>query len=139
MADEPGCPDGGFDEMDREHHVQLELLASLRTAVRKNQPSTDIAELLGRLLDYSSAHFLSEKLLMRLHAYPEYEAHVQENDQVTQRMETLRDSIVGGRADDAVDTIDALHDEMLGHIRRRDTDLGRFLAEQAAPTDSGRK
>lgn len=130
MTDNATPPQVGFDEIDQEHHVQLELLETLRKAVRGNRPATEIGDLLGQLLDYSNAHFLSEKLLMRLHAYPEYEAHVQEHDQATERMERLQDSILAGQADHAQDAMDTLHDELLVHIRRRDTELGRFLAEK---------
>ena len=77
--------------MEAEHRVQLELLQGLQEALAGGgEDRTESAARLKQLLEYSEAHFLSEQLLMRLHAYPAYEEHVQEHDRLIGTLRTLR-------------------------------------------------
>jgi hemerythrin len=121
-------PDAGHETIDREHQVQIGLMDTLHRAVRAKQDDADICELLDRLLEYSRVHFLSEQILMRLHAYPDYEAHVVEHDRMLGTMEELRTGWQEGRIEAPLEIIEALRHDLCGHIRRHDQELGRHLA-----------
>lgn len=62
--------------MDREHAVQTGLIEALCTAVEMGGEAARVDEILTQLVAYSSAHFMSEELLMRLASYDDYEDHV---------------------------------------------------------------
>jgi hemerythrin-like metal-binding protein len=82
----------GVPEIDAEHQVQLELLAALQAALE----ASDLArseESFSVLESYTTTHFLAEQLLMRLNAYPGYEAHVQEHDRLLDELRRLRRAI----------------------------------------------
>ena len=86
----------GDDDIDSEHRVQIGLMDALEQAVREGRKGARIDELLERLLDYSRVHFLSEQLLMRLHAYPDYENHVEDHDRMVVTIEELRQAHENG-------------------------------------------
>jgi hemerythrin len=120
--------DAGHEAIDREHQVQLGLMDTLHRAVRAKQDDAETGELLDRLLEYSRVHFLSEQILMRLHAYPDYEAHVIEHDRMIGAMEELRAGWQESRLDAPLEVIEALRHDLSGHIRRHDHELGKHLA-----------
>ena len=64
----------GVAEMDQEHALELQIVRSIQAALADSDHDK-VSELLQQLEDFTNAHFLAEQLLMRLHAYPGYEAH----------------------------------------------------------------
>ncbi len=72
--------DNGADNIDAEHRVQLGLIDALRDAVRQGDKRAVVGEILDQLIAYSELHFVSEQLLMRLYAYPDYEDHSQDHE-----------------------------------------------------------
>ncbi|MFA5083556.1 MAG: hemerythrin family protein [Hydrogenophilaceae bacterium] len=62
--------------MDHEHAIQTGLVEALCTAVEKGDEPARVDEILTQLVAYSSAHFMSEELLMRLVSYDDYDDHV---------------------------------------------------------------
>lgn len=106
--------------IDAEHEIQIRLLYELRRVLlagRDGGGDGDANELRERLGDYCRAHFLSEELLMRLHAYPDYDDHVLDHEQMLDALAGLT-----GPAD-----VDALVGFLLGHIGRRDAKLHAYL------------
>lgn len=104
--------------VDAEHLVQLRLLTALQSAVRDGKPAAEIGEIRHQLTDYCRTHFLSEELLMRLYAYPGYDDHVNEHEQMLDALEGLTEA----RA------IDALSALLLRHIGDRDAKMHAYLA-----------
>lgn len=100
--------------IDTEHQVQVRLLAELRQWVVNGKDADALRE---SLADYCRAHFLSEELLMRLHAYPDYDDHVADHEQMLDAISGLRDPV----------SIDALSAFLLRHIGERDARLHGYL------------
>lgn len=100
--------------VNAEHEVQMRLLSELRKALRDGR---DGRELHTQLTDYCRAHFLSEELLMRLHAYPGYDDHVADHEQMLDALDGLNDPTA----------IDALSGFLLRHIGDRDAKLHFYL------------
>jgi hemerythrin len=118
----------GIETMDQEHRVHLELMKSLETAVGEGAAAARLGEILDQLLDFSRVHFLSEQLLMRLHAYPAYEAHEEEHDRMTADLHALRDRLDrDGELRDPT-ALAALQETLARHILLRDRELTQFLA-----------
>jgi hemerythrin len=118
----------GHADIDAEHQVQLGLMDALEEAVQGGRTGPEVDELLERLLDYSRVHFLSEQLLMRHHAYEGYEDHVQDHDRMVAALEELRAAHDQGRTAYGLEVIRTVRADLMGHIRGRDHELGRFLS-----------
>lgn len=67
-------PGHAAETLDREHQVQIGLIEALCSSVEQGDGRA--GEILDQLIAYSSAHFMSEELLMRLSGYDEYDDHV---------------------------------------------------------------
>ncbi len=109
-------------ETDREHQVQLCLLQALCDAVRDQRGAESVGEILGQLIAYSEAHFMSEELLMRLQSYDDYAGHVDEHmhmmdvlGQIAADHEARNSSLVLGKA---AEVLGFIGDHIATHDRR---------------------
>ena len=65
--------------VEAEHDVQMQMLDSLAAAVENRGNFASMKLVLEQFIEFSDLHFLSEQLVMRLHSYPGYEAHMEEH------------------------------------------------------------
>lgn len=114
----------GNREMDEEHALQLRLLRELLQCLEADE-SPAAPELFERLEQFTSAHFLAEELLMRLQAYPDFEAHQSEHERFLEQLAALRALLPGGNAG-LRDEADAFARRLLAHIATTDSALGTF-------------
>jgi hemerythrin len=127
----------GFEVTDGEHRVQIGLIDAMHDAVRQGRSRQAVSEILDQLLDYSKVHFLSEQLLMRLHAYPRYDDHVQDHDRMVAAMERLRQTHERESKEYTLETMESLRGLLINHICGRDDDLGRHLEQSGLGPASG--
>lgn len=123
MSDDRPKTTQDLDTMTTEHRLQVELLDALIAAAQSGRDEDHVDELLQRVRDVSEAHFLSEDLLMRLHAYPDHAAHVAEHEEMT----SLLDSIRSAADDPDVDALTKLRQQFVHHILDKDERLEKFL------------
>lgn len=129
-ADDHGI-DIGHEELDGEHRVQMDLISAFRDAVAEGRNKDEIDEILVHLVDYTKIHFMSEQLLMRLHAYPRYRDHLHEHDMMVEQIDELRERYRAGETVLSAEIAGALAEWLVGHIRRTDRALGKFLDSTA--------
>jgi hemerythrin len=115
------------EAVDREHEMQVGLLDAWMLAVREGQPDDVQDELLEQLTEYSRVHFLSEQLLMRLHAYGDHDAHVRDHEAMLASLEGFRAGKLDGSLEDVLDAAEHLRTFLLAHIAGRDHELGEHL------------
>jgi len=113
--------------MASEHRVQLGLFRAFAQAIRNNAGDAEKAEILDNLIDYTELHFNSEQLLMRLHAYPGFDAHIAEHDGLMADVKGLRSLIEAGDEAAGLDLVDKLETWLVQHIDSQDKAFGRFL------------
>jgi hemerythrin-like metal-binding protein len=118
----------GHETIDLEHQVQVGLVDAIAEAVEHGRGQTFVSGLVEKLHDFTNTHFLSEQLLMRLHSFPGYEAHVREHDRLIEQLGELRRRIESGETAPTLETLGTLRRWLLGHIRTDDVVLGEFLA-----------
>lgn len=116
----------GIPEIDVEHALQLQLVQGVRAALEAGDTTTARA-LVGRLDDVTNAHFLAEQLLMRLHAYPGYAAHVEEHDRLIGELRNLWSEPQS--AADAEAVAQRLELWLRVHIATADEAFASYLAE----------
>jgi hemerythrin len=121
----------GNREMDEEHALQLGLLRELVQSLEAGDAVAAL-EVFERLEHFTNAHFLAEELLMRLHAYPEYEAHGAEHGRFVEELTSLRARLSGGGADAVREDADAFSRRLLAHIATADHALGAFQRSRAS-------
>jgi len=126
----------GVPEIDVEHVLQAQILDALKEALVAGDrgPAKD---LIRDLQDVTEAHFVAEQLLMRLHAYPGFQAHRIEHESLIKDLHTLEEAMVPGG--DAAESIRSLEFWLLHHIHTSDKAFGAFMLERhlasgAAPT-----
>jgi hemerythrin-like metal-binding protein len=110
----------GIGEVDGEHQLQVRLLSTLQEAISGGRPAGIVSEILQRVEDTSNVHFMSEELLMRLHAYERYALHVEEHRQLLEQFRDLRRHIEAGPAAAAAAAVEQLTRWLTGHIRGAD-------------------
>lgn len=118
-------------ELDKEHSVQINLLETLETAIAAKAATEKIGAVLGSLADFTEAHFNSEQILMRLHAYPDFEAHDMDHNAF---METIRHLQMLHDGGDHLDPgeVARLRKRITGHIATKDKAFGTFMVKHAS-------
>ena len=120
----------GVDGMDKEHAVEMQMVRALQTAIRASDHEV-VGELFEQLQSFTAAHFMSEQLLMRLHAYPGYQAHQQEHDDLMDRLGAIRQSLESGELTDADEAVAKLEEWLHTHIQTEDEALANYLKQPA--------
>ena len=120
--------DEGARTVDDEHRVQIELIEALENAIASNRATDEVAEILGRFREFTRLHFLSEELLMRLHAYPHHDDHVQEHQRMVEALDEIEQAHGEGEPDAALAVVRSFKASLLSHIATQDTELTRFMS-----------
>jgi hemerythrin len=121
----PEVTSTGNPTMDGEHRVQVGLIRALCDAVRSGSKDTEVGAILDQLTEYSSVHFMSEELLMRLASYDDYEDHVADHAQMLEVLTQMRTDFDAGKPEQLVISAEAGLVFMQRHIETRDA---RFAA-----------
>ena len=116
-----------INSIDNEHRVQVGLLDALYETVREKQPASKITEILNQLTTYSELHFMSEELLMRMYAYPDYDDHVQDHESMTQYLNDITKTYSSGEDNLVLGTVSEMRQFLLAHISTRDEALSEYL------------
>ena len=120
----------GDKTIDGEHDLQMQLLDSLSQALSKGGEFTPTRHILEQFIEFSDMHFLSEQLIMRLHSYPGYEAHLEEHTRLMKKVREIRDSIVRGEKVPSLQIVQELREWLLLHIASEDMAFGEFLRKK---------
>ncbi|WP_455219905.1 bacteriohemerythrin [Kaarinaea lacus] len=113
--------------IDKEHQVQIGMLDAFCTLIVDNEPQTKIHEMLNQLTSFSEVHFMSEQLLMRMYAYPEYDDHVNDHETMTEHLNQIKQSYTTGEKNMALETANEMKKFLLGHISSRDQAFTNYL------------
>jgi hemerythrin len=124
-----GAPTAPAQEtLENEHAVQLRLVDAFRTAASGGEGRDVAGGILRHLVDFTLMHFLSEQLLMRLHAYPAYESHLQAHERLMDEVRELERRFVAGDLPSSRAAAEALHDWLHEHMSGPDRALAAFLS-----------
>jgi hemerythrin len=118
----------GVPELDVEHQLQVRLVEALRRSVAAGQDRAVQRELLQQLEDSSNVHFMSEELLMRLHAWARYEQHTEEHRRLLEELKVLRVLFERGGADAVQVALEQLQAWLADHVRGMDRAFADELA-----------
>ncbi len=122
------------EEIDSQHHQQLNLVRMLRRAVEAGAEAERLAEIADALLSFTKMHFASEELLMRLDAYDGYEAHAAAHAQTIERIEAVCARAEGSTAAWNRHDLVAIEQTITLHIATSDYAFAEHLAAAAQRT-----
>jgi hemerythrin len=117
----------GEQHIDNEHDLQMQMLDSLAESLQKGGDFSPARYILEQFIEFSDMHFLSEQLVMRLHSYPGYEAHLEAHTQLMKKVREIRDSVLRGENAPSLQLVQQLRDWLLHHIASEDVAFGEFL------------
>lgn len=122
---------GEAASVDYEHRIQLDLVAALVNAAQPTQDLEAANEILDQFMSFSEAHFMAEQLLMRLHAYPQYEEHTKQHDNLMESCTRLRQNLSDNELRRLSDATQQLKVNLCNHMEGADRLLGAFLRESS--------
>jgi len=120
----------GEQTIDAEHDLQMQLLDSLTMALEKGGDFSPTKYVLEQFIEFSDMHFLSEQLVMRLHAYPAYETHLEEHTRLMKKVREIRETVFHGEKLPSIQLIRELRDCLLTHIATEDAAFGEYLRKK---------
>jgi hemerythrin-like metal-binding protein len=118
----------GVDTMDTEHRLQVSLVNALEDALRSGLDAALAQRTLQQLVDFTSVHFHSEELMMRLYSYPQLEAHSIAHGKLLQQVEHIRDLQRSSEVAEAAETVGELRGWLANHIKSMDQAFALWLA-----------
>lgn len=116
-----------LSSIDNEHRIQIGLLNALYDAVNDKKPASEINQILNQLTAYSELHFMSEELLMRMYAYPDYDDHVHDHEAMTEYLNDIMKTVTAGNDSMALKTASDMRQFLVSHISTRDEALSEYL------------
>lgn len=114
--------------VDREHQIQTGLLIALQEAVGEGRNKADLVEIITGLDTYNRAHFASEELLMKLHAYPGLTSHALEHVRMITALEAVKVACLSDEYESVSRLTTELHDSLLQHIATRDKRFAQHMS-----------
>ena len=88
--------------------------------------------ILEQFIEFSDMHFLSEQLVMRLHAYPGYEPHLEEHTRLMKKVREVRSNLLQGENAPSLVLVEELRGWLVTHIAQEDAAFGLYLKNQGA-------
>lgn len=109
----------GIEEIDQQHQMLFDCLARLEHAVTMDERWSAVHFGLVQLSDFVRIHFTVEETLLRLHGYPDLEAHIAEHRRFAIALGTFKEESI--RGDVSGDMVEFLRNWLTNHIGKTDT------------------
>lgn len=120
----------GRADIDAEHALQYKLLAEAEQLLVAGDTAR-AKEVVQQLLDYSEVHFGSEQVIMRLHSYPEYHAHVREHGDLLAALRNMLENLESGPA-----SASTLRRWLSAHVHHADQAFAEFMQRSPLSSES---
>lgn len=127
----------GITTVDAEHRLQVTLVNALEEVLRQGTDRALADRTIGQLVDFSTVHFHSEELMMRLYAYPNLDAHTLEHGRLLDQVADIRRSVEQAGFSEALGQIEALRTWLSAHMKTMDQAFGVWCARHGIRTDPG--
>lgn len=126
-------PKVDVDTIDSEHAQLVQLLNDLFDAMKAGRGRDHVAQTLDGLSKYTRTHFQHEERLMRIHRYPEAEAHEDQHAELLAAIDGFRSKLKddGASFTISLDLMDFLKSWLVEHIETSDAKLGAHLNHKA--------
>lgn len=125
----------GIEAIDNDHRQLITILNRLHFMAIAGDDRAALGEVLRELLDYTRSHFAREEMLMRLAAYPGYEAHRKIHRQLTEKVAGYEAKYrAKPKHFDFERFYDFIADWLVVHVMEEDMKIQPFVARLASTT-----
>ncbi|MCF8199105.1 MAG: bacteriohemerythrin [Sulfuritalea sp.] len=138
MGPAPGWTDKlltGIDEIDQQHQVLFDVAARLDLAVTSEEKWSAVHFALVELTNFVNIHFAVEEALMRLHRYPELDAHIADHRKFSRELAEIKAHSI--QDDVSAKMTDLVRNWLVEHIGKFDRDYVPHL--RTAPVSKTKK
>jgi hemerythrin-like metal-binding protein len=114
-------------EIDVQHQRLVELINKLHDSMKAGKGIDVLGPILSDLVRYTISHFATEETYFRKFAYPEFEQHKKEHDDLTRKAKALKASFDQGKQTISIEVLYFLKDWLNNHILKTDKQYNPFL------------
>ncbi len=118
----------GFEEVDDDHKMLIEMLNALSDAVTEAKENAVIGQVLDDLPAYTMWHFRHEERLMQAHGYPGFAGHKAHHEELAEQATGLQKKYQEGDSGVAREALPFLKTWLASHILGADKEMGAFLS-----------
>jgi hemerythrin-like metal-binding protein len=119
----------GVGSMDTEHRLQVSLVNALEEVLRQGQDRALADRTLAQLVDFTTVHFHSEELMMRLYAYPQLDVHGAAHGKLVDQVRAIEEKLRQDEMAAALEIIAELRGWLVNHIKSMDQSFALWLAK----------
>ena len=119
----------GVGSMDTEHRLQVSLVNALEQVLRQKQERPLADKTFAQLVDFTSVHFHSEELMMRVYSYPQLDVHASAHAKLLEQVRSIKDRYEQDEPGEALDIIAELRGWLVNHIKSMDQAFALWLAK----------
>jgi len=110
----------GVEELDEQHKLLISLINDLHDAMQTRRSHEVMQEIMLRLTEYTRIHFAVEESLMRILAYPGYEEHKLQHEELIKTVIDLANKLKSGKANVSFALMHFLKSWLTKHIMESD-------------------
>jgi hemerythrin-like metal-binding protein len=125
----------GISTIDAEHRLQVTLVNALEQVLRQGTDRALADRTVAQLVDFTSVHFRSEELMMRLYAYPQLDAHGQEHARLLEQVAEIRRRVEQASFPEALAQVDALRVWLTAHMKSMDLGFALWCGRRGIRPD----
>ncbi len=113
--------------VDQQHILLADCISLVEKAVTSEGRSSSVNSALDQLADFFRMHCEDEERLMRIHGYPELEAHAQEHRELMSYVKKLRDGSFS--SEESLSMMVFIQNWLLEHTKTSDKRYAAYLAD----------
>jgi hemerythrin len=120
----------GVKQFDSHHQHLIGLINKTAEACLNDRQAENFGAIIEELIDYVVYHFAAEESLMKAHAYPGTDEHVEEHVQFTRKVLDFQRELAKGSREFTIDLVDLncfLVNWLTHHIMDVDRKYGVYL------------
>jgi hemerythrin-like metal-binding protein len=117
----------GFDEIDRQHRVLVDLINRLHEKMVQGATQTAVAPILRELANYTRTHFTWEEKMLLSAGYADLPAHKEVHRKMAAKVDSFAEELEAGRIALSVPLMNFLKDWLREHILKTDMKYAHTL------------
>ena len=119
----------GIAKVDEQHKKLIQMMEELGQAIRNDEASDVVEDVLTNLFNYAQSHFALEEELFRRHKYPEMALHELEHQRFIAKAFAFKERLSAKRPGLDVELLSFLSSWVLNHIELTDKRYTKFLRD----------
>ena len=121
--------DVGFEVIDKQHRVLLEMINELYDALMEIKGQEALLKIVNRMVEYSVIHFMTEEKHMLEFGYKDYKNHKIIHDRFSKKALDLKNQLNEDGFVLSLDVLNFLRDWLIDHIKGTDREYIPFFKE----------